>query len=172
MIIKLKKYEPVLLEAMNGRVSGNDLEKMKELLEALRIYNGTGTNKYGYNYLSNNIRNPKINHVQNLLHYIGMYHESTSSEGNLGSFTKDYYEITFENHKKLFEYFPNYLHPDTAIGNKAILDGAEKFLESVYWKSRISLTHRQIHKYNLGVYIYTKNLCVEIIDKIEEEVKY
>ena len=31
-----------------------------------------------------------------------MYHESTSSEGNLGSFTKDYYEITFENHKKLF----------------------------------------------------------------------
>ncbi len=171
IINKLTNVEPVLLEAMNRNVQADSLEKMKKLLEALRAYHGIGVQKYGYHYLSNNIRNPKI-HVKGLLHYIGMYHETTSKDGNFGGFNKDYYDISFENHKKLFEYFPNYLHPDTAVANQAILDGADAFLESNYWKARISLTYRQIHKYNLPVYLHTKELCVKILNKIKEEIQY
>lgn len=171
VIKKLREVEPILFEAMNGQVKGTDVEKLKLLLEALRAYHGIGVQRYGYHYLSNNIRNPKI-HVPGLLHYIGMYHETTSPEGNFGGFNKDYYTITFENHQKLFESFPNYLHPDTTIANQAILDGADDFLKSLYWKARISLTYRQITSYNLPVYIHTKTLSLKIISKINKEIKF
>lgn len=171
VIKKLRGVEPILLAAMNREVQATDLEKLKLLLESLRAYHGIGVQKYGYHYLSNNIRNPKI-HVPGLLHYIGMYHETTSHEGNFGGFNRDYYEIAFENHKKLFEFFPNYLHPDSTIANQAILDGAEKFLSSLYWKARISLTYRQITSYNLPVYLHTKEFSMEIIKKINKEIKF
>ncbi len=171
VIKNLRKVEPILLAAMNHELQSNDLHKIKLLLESLRVYHGVGVQKYGYHYLSNNIRNPKI-HVPGLLPLIGVYHETTSQEGNFGGFNRDYYEIAFENHKKLFEYFPNYLHPDTTIANQTILDGADKFLASLFWKARISLTYRQITSYNLPVYMYAKSFSLKIIKKINEEIKY
>ena len=58
------------------------------------------------------------------------------------------------------------------IANQAILDGAEKFLSSLYWKARISLTYRQITSYNLPVYLHTKEFSMEIIKKINKEIKF
>ena len=125
----LREVEPVLLEAMNREVTYDDLPKIKSILFALRAFHGIGVQKYGYHYLAHNIRNPKI-HVPGLLHWIGFYHERSSIEGNFGGFNRDYYDICFENHKKLFETFPNYLHPDTTIGDQAILNGVEDFFNS------------------------------------------
>lgn len=166
---KLSDAGPVLLEAMNGTIEATELEKLKQLLESLRAYHGIGIQQYGYQYLSHNIRNPSI-YSRNLLQKIGVYHERSSQEGNFGGFNRDYYEICFENHKRLFELFPNYLHPDTTKANQAVLDSAQAFLDDAYWKSRISLTYRQIISYNTPVYQNQKALATKIIKEIEEEI--
>lgn len=170
IIPRLEEVEPVLLEAMNNEILPTDLKKMKQILSGLRAYHGRGVQKYGYQYLSHNIRNPSIK-SRDLLHWIGLYHELSGPEGNFGGFNHDYNEITFENHKRLFEVFPNYLHPDSTVADQAILDSAETFLKSPYWRARISLTYRQITAYNKPVYINNKKLALKIINLIEEDIK-
>jgi len=169
LLPRLNESVPILLEVMNGDVLPTDVKKLENVLYALRAYHGTGVQKYGYHYLYNNIKNPKIR-VPHLLQQIGVYHEHSSPEGNFGGFNKDFYDIAFENHKKLFEIFPNYLHPDTTVAAQSILDGAQEFLDSPYWAARVSLTYRQIDKYNIPVYINNKKLAVKIIKMIKREV--
>jgi hypothetical protein len=171
LVPRLNESVPILLEVMNGGVLPTEVKKIENILYALRAYHGTGVQKYGYHYLYNNIKNPKIK-VPNLLQQIGVYHEHSSPEGNFGGFNKDFYEIAFENHKKLFEIFPNYLHPDTTLATQSILDGAEEFLSSPYWAARVSLTYRQIDKYNIPVYMNNKKLAVKIIKMIKREVGF
>lgn len=170
IIPTLERLEPVLLDAMNGEVDTNNVEELRLILEGLRAYHGRGVQKYGYHYLSNNIRNPKIN-SKRLLHFIGIYHELASPEGNFGGFNHDYYEIAFENHQRLFEIFPLYLHPDSTVANQAIVRGASTFLEDPYWRARISLTYRQIVNYNLPVYNNMKNFATKVIAMIERETE-
>lgn len=170
IIHRLTEVEPILLQAMNNEIAADDVEKLQQLLSGLRAYHGRGVQKYGYLYLSNNIRNPSIK-SKDLLHWIGLYHELSGPEGNFGGFNRDYNEITFDNHKRLFEVFPNYLHPDSTIARQSIIDNAEKFLVDPYWKARISLTYRQITSYNRPVYENNKKLAVKIIKMIEAENK-
>lgn len=170
IIPKLMELEPILLEAMNGSIEPTEVKKLQGVLTGLRAYHGRGVQKYGYHYLSQNITNPTI-YTKGLLHWIGLYHELSSPDGNFGGFNRDYYEITFENHKNLFLVFPNYLHPDSTVAEQAILNGAEAFLSDPYWKARVGLTFRQVTSYNRPVYINNKNLAVKIIEMIEREIE-
>ena len=165
----LQQEEVVLMDAMNDDIHEDSMQQIKDLLHALRVCHIQGCQQYGYHYLTGNIRNPIIyNHK--ILHLIGLYHEFCSPRGNFGEFNKDFQQITFENHKKLFETFPNYLHPDTSIANQSIREGIHSFLQNPYWKARIGLTYRQISAYNLEVNKYAKELAIKIIAYIEKEV--
>lgn len=170
-IAKLDEAAPALLEAMNGAVQPTDLHKLQKLLQALRAYHGIGVQKTSVRHVPTIAQDPSIQ-SRALLHRIGVYHERSTFEGNFGGFNKDYSDIAFENHKKLFETFPNYLHPDTLVANQSILDGAQAFLQNPYWKARIGLTYRQITSYNKPVYIKHKELATTIIREIEKELQY
>lgn len=170
-IAKLDDAAPALLEAMNGAVQPTDIYKLQKLLQALRAYHGIGVQKTSVRHVATIAQDPSI-HSRALLHRIGVYHERSTFEGNFGGFNKDYSDIAFENHKKLFETFPNYLHPDTVIANQSILDGAKSFLQNPYWKARIGLTYRQITSYNKPVYIKHQELATTIIREIEKELQF
>lgn len=169
-ILKLEVAAPILLEAMNGLVASTDLTKLHKLLPALRAYHSASTqNLHALEDLE------KINftpHNPNLLYNIHSYQQRLTVEGNLGGFNKDFSDITFENHKKLFEAFPNYLHPDSLVANQSILNGATAFLQNPYWQARIALTHRQINSYNKAAYITQKGLAIKIIEEISQELAH
>lgn len=169
-IAKLDHAAPALLDAMNDSIQPTDLAKLQDLLQALRAYHGIGVQKTSARHVPTLAQDPSIK-SRALLHRIGVYHERSSIEGNFGGFNKDYSDIAFENHKKLFEAFPNYLHPDTLVANQSILDGAKAFLSNSYWKARIALTYRQITSYNKPVYVKHKELATTIIREIEKEVQ-
>ncbi len=137
-------------------------------MEGLRAYHGVGVQVHGY-HLFSGIRSPNV-HSTRLILKIGVYYERSSPAGNFGGFNKEYSDITFENYTRLFEVFPNYLHPDTTIADQAIRVGAKALLESPYWRSRISLTYRQLTSLNMVVHINHKNYAATIIDEIEQEI--
>jgi hypothetical protein len=117
------------------------VEDFRKLHAGLRRAEDYSVRDYGYKYLINNIKNPKVK-FDSVLTLITTFHKN-SSEGDYGMFNKLYWEITHENYLKLFEMFPNFFNADTTLANNEIRRNIKSFLADPYWQGRINLTYQE-----------------------------
>lgn len=166
-INRLLGYADVLEKGIDGKVE--DLDELKGVLMGLRGNADYEVQKYGINYLRNNIRLPKMKN-DTLLIQIGHYYDLSSPTGNYGLFGIEHFKMTSENYYNSFTAFPRYLDQDSSIANQALRDGMDVFMNDPYWQGRVNLAYREASR--SMQYVYEKNLrfAEDILRQIELEL--
>lgn len=146
------------------------VEDFRKVHKALRSGSEYKVFDYGYNYLRNNIRFPRVKNDSALM-WIGYYYTLSSPEGNYGRHNAEYQAFTYKSYKKLFEYFPHFFHQDTVMSNAEIRKNIPRFFDDPYWQARIPITERELS--GLIKAIFEKNLhfAEHLLKFIEKELE-
>ena len=161
-----RNTEYLELGSLKEEISVNQFRKLHKGLRAAVEYK---VYDYGYNYLKNNIHNPKVNN-DSILMSLGYYHALSSPEGNYGRLNMDYWELTGVNYQKLFEVFPNFFSQDTTLANQEILAKKTDFFQDPYWVGRINLTKRDNKDIIKSIFEKNRQFAIDILQLIDKEI--
>lgn len=166
---RLERHAKALEKGLNGSISSDKIDDMKLLLRGLRGNADYEIQHYGFNYLSNNIRMPKMKN-DTLLISLGLYYDLSSPSGNYGLFGREHFRLASDHYYKMFESFPRFLDKDTTIANNAIREGMNEFLSDPYWQGRVNLMYREADRSMQLVYDKNLKFAEYLLDQIEKEL--
>ena len=125
---------------------------------------------YGYNYLTNNITQPRVKN-DTVMMWIGYYYSLSGPEGNYGRYNANYWDLTGTNYEKLFETFPNFFNQDTLVANSEIKANIKSFMSDKYWQGRIRYTHRENKDLITAIFHKNKKFAEDILQLMEKELE-